>query len=355
MSSATAWIDLDALEQNLQIARLAASNSRISAVVKANGYGHGLELTAPCLERNHLVDGFSVATLDEGIQLRNMGIKKDIWIFAGVSSADEWQEAENSQLTPVVHSEHQLKSLAGGVFSGKICLELETGLGRTGLFSHQLKKALGNPQVGRRVTVIMSHFSDADRPQSCLVDQQLSLFDQSLADVRWPKSIAASGGILEWPESHLDWVRPGIMLYGASPFSGELGINRGLSPVMTLEAPIISIRRLPRGSRVGYGGTWECPEDMDIGVVRCGYGDGYPRRIDSGAYVMVNSQKSPIVGRVSMDSMTIDLRNVTGVKVGDPVRLWGRGIEIEMVSKWAETIPNELLSGLPKRVTRKVL
>jgi alanine racemase len=195
----------------------------------------------------------------------------------------------------------------------------------------------------------MTHLADADDLGDPLTPQQVRVI-LSLAEPGVELSMANSAGVLGWPETHGHWVRPGIMLYGVSPFLNEVGSERGLLPVMTLEARLIARRRLRRGDRVGYGGSYVCPEDMPGGVVAIGYGDGYPRHAPSGTPVLVNGRRVPLIGRVSMDLLVLDLRSQPDAQVGDPVVLWGRGLPVEEIAALAGTIGYELLTGVTRRV-----
>jgi alanine racemase len=353
LSGVVANIDTDALEQNVAVVRGAAPNARISAVIKANAYGHGVEIIAPVLDQHRFIDGFSVATVDEGVELRQLGVKKEVWVLTGFSTSEELDESVRYSLAPVVHSEYQFEMLKNKGASLKYSIEIETGMGRLGLHPNEVNRICQNKSFRRQIRVLMSHFAHADQMDSEHVYEQLAKFQSVTTNLKLPGSIAASGGILGYPESHMDWVRPGIMLYGATPFTSSTIANYQLAPVMSLTSSVISIRRLSKGASVGYGGDWVCPTEMNVGVVRCGYGDGYPRQVSGKSYVMLKCRKVPIIGRISMDSMMIDLRGFPQIEIGEPVTLWGNGLTLESVAGQSGTIPNEILSRLPKRVIRK--
>ena len=201
----------------------------------------------------------------------------------------------------------------------------------------------------------MSHLARADERDCDATPQQLQVFERAVADLPGPRSLANSAGILGWPDTHFDWVRPGIMLYGASPFVDRLAVDEDLRPVMTFQTRLISIKRLRQGDPVGYGGTWTCPEDMDVGVAAVGYGDGYPRHAPSGTPVLVNGREAALIGRVSMDMITVDLRQHPEAHMGDPVVLWGEGLPVERIARAAGTISYTLLCGITARVKVEVV
>jgi alanine racemase len=196
----------------------------------------------------------------------------------------------------------------------------------------------------------MTHFAEADSVDKMRTLRQIEVFNQLTADLPGPRSLSNSAATLMWPSAHGDWVRPGIMLYGASPLEGHRGVEHNLQPVMVLSSELIAINQLTKGDRVGYGGTWACPEDMRIGVVAIGYGDGYPRHVQNGVPILVNGRPCPLVGRVSMDMLTVDLRTQPEAKVGDPVLLWGPGLPVEVVAEYSETTAYELLTRITQRV-----
>jgi alanine racemase len=262
--------------------------------------------------------------------------------------------ASRQGLDLVVHQGYQLELLETTPLERplRVWLKLDSGMHRLGFSPEEA------PGAARRLAACsncegsprwMTHLADADDLSDPLTPQQVRLF-LSLAEPGAELSIANSAGLLGWPETYGDWVRPGIMLYGVSPFLDEVGSQRGLWPVMTLEARLIARRWLRRGERVGYGGTYVCPEDMPGGVVAIGYGDGYPRHAPSGTPVLVNGRRVPLIGRVSMDLVVLDLRSQPEARVGDPVVLWGRGLPVEEIASLAGTIGYELLTGVTRRV-----
>jgi alanine racemase len=348
--AACARISSAALEHNLNRARHAAPASRILAVIKANGYGHGIVRVARALAS---ADAFAVASIDEAVILREAGINQPIVLLEGVFNASEVEEAAARHLELVVHAEEQLQVLEAARLPAPfpIWLKIDTGMHRLGFAPAQAADARQRleacPAAGQ--LRLMSHLANADRPGDARTDAQLDLFDACAEGFSGERSMANSGAVLAWQRSHFDWVRPGIMLYGASPF-GDTGAEQDLRPAMTLGTRLIAVNRRRRGDAVGYGGTWTCPEDMLVGVAAIGYGDGYPRHAPNGTPVLVNGRRVPLIGRVSMDMICLDLRSQPEARPGDPVVLWGDGLPVEEVARAAETISYELLCRVTERV-----
>ena len=349
---ARALIDLQALRHNLSRARKAASGAKIMAVVKANAYGHGLLTVARTLAQ---ADAFGVARLDEGVALRAAGVQAPIVMLSGVESIQELEEARDQRLDIVVHSEHQIAMLedAPPGVRLKAWIKLDSGMHRLGfppaVFERNYAR-LSNCAAAIESVVLMTHLADADVAQSRRVAEQIALFDANTRGISAERSIANSGGLLGWAEAQADWVRPGIMLYGISPFTGGTGAGHGLVPAMTVESRLIAVNQVERGSRIGYGGTYTCDESMRIGVAAIGYGDGYPRHAPSGTPVLVDGVRCPLAGRVSMDLITIDLRQNPEAKAGDRVVLWGEGLPAEEVASHVGTIAYELVCRIAQRV-----
>jgi len=350
ISRVRAHIDIRALKNNVATIRRIVGKSKISAVVKADAYGHGLENI--CHAIDDVVDGFSVARVCEGVALRRLGTTLPIWVLSGCMSVDELGEIERYELSPVACDLHQIDLLRNSSVSEKVIIKVDTGLGRFGISTTEATELLRHPRWLKKATVILSHLSDADNLASEKTKAQIAEFNSITNKSPIQKSLAASAGLLAWPNSHFDWVRPGIALYGVSPFLEKTGADFGLDPVMTLKSVVVSIRTLAKGRSIGYGGEWICPERMPVGLVGCGYGDGYPRGVRKGASVLIEGQVAPIIGRISMDSFAVDLRSVHSPTVGQEVTLWGQGLPIEMVAIQARTITNELLTRLSKRVPR---
>ena len=352
MSRATeALIDLQALEANLHTVRHHAPASRILAVVKADGYGHGLLRTARALVD---ADAFGVSCMEEARLLREGGVEAPVVLLEGFFERDEVSEAADLALIPVIHHPWQLAALESAR-PGRpltVILKIDTGMHRLGFPPEEAAAAHARLQACAVVEEIqlMTHLACADQRDSDATLRQLDVFAEATAGLAGARSIANSAAILQWPASHGDWVRPGLMLYGASPFEDTVGRDEGLPPVMTLRSRLISVRHCRRGDAVGYGGAWQCPCDMPVGVVAAGYGDGYPRSAAPGTPVLVNGQRTPLVGRVSMDMLCVDLRDQPHARVGDEVELWGASLPVEEVARCAGTIPYELLCGVTRRV-----
>ena len=354
--STRAVIDQSALRHNLQVSRNAAPHSKQMAIIKAHAYGHGMIPAAQALDD---ADAFGVAILEEAIALREAGVSKPIILLEGITSSADLNLIRGYRLDIVVHHESQLailESVAEGDF--QVWLKIDTGMHRLGFApeqaQHIYQRLMACNSVAKPLR-LMTHFANADDRDDDKTAFQIKQFYESIniseQESNAPDcSLANSAGILGWPDSHAQWVRPGIMLYGVSPFSKGLGLELDLQPVMTLRAELIAINNFKKGDTIGYGGSWQCPEDMAVGVVAIGYGDGYPRHARSGTPVLVNGQRSRLVGRVSMDMITIDLRGHVNAKVGDEVVLWGQGLPVEEVAAMADTIAYELLCSVTNRV-----
>ena len=351
-----ARIDLAALQYNLQRARQAAPNSRIMAVVKANAYGHGLTRVAQALSN---ADGFGVACLEEAVSLREAGVKQPITLLEGFFDRDELKAISHYRLQPVLHNEEQLCQLDAAQLPQPInvWLKLDTGMHRLGFQSEQTHGLHARLQACANVSEIglFSHLGYADDRRSMLTQRQLNQFNEAIAGLPGPRSLANSGGVLAWSDTHLDWVRPGLMLYGISPFTGDTSVEQNLRPVMTLQSRLIAVNRFERGAAIGYGGAWVCPEDMTVGVVAAGYGDGYPRHAPTGTPVLVNGKRAQIIGRVSMDMLCVDLREQPAATIGDTVLLWGEGLPAEEIARCAGTIAYELVCAIASRVPIQIV
>jgi alanine racemase len=357
--AARATIDLSALRHNLRQAKKAAPSTKTLAVIKANGYGHGISCVAKALDK---AESFGVASVEEALVIRQAGIDKPIVLLEGFFSASELPLILQHNLGVVVHHQFQLEVLSkhlplasgSGVDDVKlnVWLKVDTGMHRLGFAMEKIHAVWDELKTNPRIKSItlMTHLANADDRQDGLTDIQVARFNQCTQGLDAPRSIANSGGVLGWPSTHADIIRPGIMLYGGTPFNSGTGVDAGLKPVMTLQTQIIAVNHYKKGDSIGYGGTWTCPQDMTVGVAAIGYGDGYPRHADSGTPVLVNERRAQLVGRVSMDMICIDLRKVPGAQVGDPVILWGEGLPIEEIARSASTISYELFCGITQRV-----
>jgi alanine racemase len=347
-----ALIDLAALRHNLAKARSAAPRSRIMAVVKANAYGHGMLRVVEALGE---ADALAVARVGEAVALRQAGIRHPLVVLQGCSDREELEQATVHQLELVVHQPQQLQLLQQHGVTGPLTLwlKVDTGMHRLGMPQEQAVAAYRQlaalPGLSAPVR-LMTHFASADDRDALETPQQWRRIETLARELGAEVSAANSGGVLGWPETHGDWVRPGIMLYGVSPFINGPMAECGLRPVMSLQSRLIAVNRYKKGDAIGYGGTWTCPEDMTVGVVSIGYGDGYPRHTPSGTPVLLHGKRVPLVGRVSMDSISLDLRSLPDAQVGDWVTLWGKGLPVEEIAAAAGTIPYELLCGVTGRV-----
>lgn len=358
MSRATgAVIDLAALRHNLQRVRELAPRSRVMAVVKANAYGHGLAVTAQALSG---ADAFAVASLDEAQVVRRAGLAHPIVLLEGVFGAAELEEAARWNCELVVHDTYQLELIERSELKSELTvwLKIDTGMNRLGFHPSAVADAWRRLNAARAVhkpVRLMTHLASADEVSNPRTLRQLEAFAAATAGIEAERSIANSAGILTWPQSHADWVRPGSMLYGASPFANHNGADDGLAPAMTMGTALIAVKSLKKGETVGYGGAYVAPNDMKLGIAAIGYGDGYPRHVPTGTPVLVRGLRVPLVGRVAMDMIAIDLSSVPGAAVGDPVVVWGPGLPVEEIARAAGTIPLELLCGVTQRVKFSVV
>ena len=344
-----AHIDQNALEHNLQIARRATS-ARIMAVIKANGYGHGLLRSAQALSA---AEGFALLDIRDAISLREAGYRQTILLLEGFFDAADLKYIAEYDLACVIHSQWQIELLDAYPKRAAldVWLKVNSGMHRLGFPPLQVwmaMEALRSHRAVREIT-LMTHFANADDEHG--VSFQLDAYNRIAAQYRLPRSLANSAALLRYPATHGDWVRPGIMLYGASPFADVSAEQLGLKPVMTLKSRVIAIQQLDAGDEVGYGGKYRADRTMRIGVVACGYADGYPRHAKNGTPVLVDGKKTQLLGRVSMDMLCVDLSALHEAGIGSTVTLWGEGMPIEEVARAAETISYELMCALTLRVS----
>lgn len=324
-------------------------HSRVLAMVKSNAYGHGMLPVAKALGD---ADAFGVAVVDEALALRAAGVMKPVAVLEGVFSAAELQAAAEHGFAVVVHQQEQVDLLAHTATRQPldIWLKLETGMHRLGLTPDRADAAVALLRPRARTLGAMTHFASADEPGNPLAQQQLERLLRFARGHRLPASAANSAGIVTLPTSHLDLVRPGIMLYGATPGAGKAAFEFDLVPAMTLTARVIAINDVPAGDGVGYGQRWLATRNSRIGVIGIGYGDGYPRHAANGTPVRIRGQLVPLVGRVSMDMITVDLTTHPDVSIGDEAVLWGEELPADIVARHADTISYELFCRLTSRV-----
>ena len=344
-----ASFDLAALKSNFAIARRHAGDAAMLAVVKANAYGHGLLRVARTLAD---AEGFALLELDDAVRLRDAGYRQRILLLEGLFSAAELPEIVHHGFTIMVHAREQLQMLKTLRTDKKIdvFLKFNTGMNRLGFPATDSDRVIGElnalPCVGK--VVLTTHFSAAEGVSG--VDWQMREFEGRVARPGYARSLANSAALLRFPDLRGDWVRPGLMLYGASPLEDATAVKLGLKPVMTLTSAIIAIQQLKPGDTVGYGCLFTADRNMRIGVVACGYADGYPRHSCNGAPVLIDGVRVPMAGRVSMDMLCVDLTNVPHASVGSPAVLWGEGLPVEEVAAAAGTVSYELLCALARRV-----
>lgn len=344
-----ATVRADALRHNLRVVRRFCPRSRVVAMVKANAYGHGLVPAAKALAD---ADALGVAVIDEALALRAAGIDRPVMVLEGACSPGELRVAAEQGFELVVHQREQVDMLRHTALARPldIWLKLETGMHRLGLPVELADSAVEGLRGRVRQIGALTHFACADERDNPLTRQQL---DRLLAFSRrhhLAASAANSAAITGFPAAHLDRVRPGIMLYGGAPQAGLAAADFDLRPVMTLTARVIAINDVPRGESVGYGATWRAPRDSRIGVVGIGYGDGYPRNAMPGTPVRIGEHQVPLVGRVSMDMITVDLSAHPGIRIGDEAVLWGEALPADVVARHANTISYELFCRLTSRV-----
>jgi len=347
-----AIIDLNAARRNLERVRKWAPGRRLMAVVKADGYGHGIERIADAFA---LADAFGVCCLDEAHALRRSGREQEVVLLAGCAAAEELREAAALKLSVVVHAESQLRLLerASPRQTVRAWLTLDRAMHRLGFPPEAVavawRRLRGIASVKPPVR-LMTHLAAASTPGHSLNALQLRRFSECVNGLEGERSIANSAALMTLPESHADWLRPGLILYGASPLPQGNGTAAGLRPVMSLRSRLIAVRQMRAGERVGYGGNWSCPADMPVGIVAAGYGDGYPRHAAAGTPVLVGGKMAALIPPASMDLLAVDLRACPRAKIGDPVTLWGKELPVETVAAQADTIPHQLLCSLGRRV-----
>ncbi|MEN8261314.1 MAG: alanine racemase [Pseudomonadota bacterium] len=347
-----ALIDPAALQHNLSFVRRRVPGAKVMAVIKANAYGHGLVRVAHALKG---VNAFAVARVDEGIRLRQAGIMERIAVLEGFTTAEELELHHAYRLESVIHSPEQFEFLESGFKWGRLplWLKMDTGMNRLGFGAWDLAAAYERLKGCKGVSgpiQLMTHLSNADILDDDTTKEQIALFRQVTENLEGDRSIANSAGILGWDAAKADWVRPGIMLYGVSPFADRVAADFGLRSVMSLHSRLIAVKQLAPGDAVGYGRSWVCSRPTRLGIAAIGYGDGYPRYAPTGTPVLVNGRRVPLVGRVTMDMITVDLTDYPQAVPGDQVLLWGDGLPVEEVAAHADTIPYTLLCGITQRV-----
>jgi alanine racemase len=349
-----ATIHLGALRHNLARLKAMAAPARVMAVVKADAYGHGLERVARALDAD--AECFAVAALGDGLRLRAAGHRQRIVVLSGPDQPGDIAEMQRLGLDAAIHHEAQLAWLAEAAPTrGRLrtWLKIDSGMHRLGFAPERVAEVHArlaalpgiDPEIG-----LLTHFAESEVFGGIGTPAQIARFEATTRGLAGPRSLSNSAAVLGWPDARGDWVRSGGLLYGLSVVDGKSGADFGFRPAMTLGTRLIAINHMARGERIGYNGTWSCPEDMPVGVAAIGYGDGYPRSAASGTPVRVGDRCVPLVGRVSMDLVTLDLREAPGAKVGDRVTLWGPELPVETIAAQAGTIGYELTCGMTRRV-----
>lgn len=355
--TAIATIHLDHVRHNIREIRAMMPSRKILAMVKSNAYGHGLLAVAQVLE----VDALGVATIGEALQLRAAGITKKIIVMRGFMTQEELRLfLRDDQLVAVMHTRHQLDLLTQAVFSKEdrlsIWLKIDTGMHRLGFDYREFSavyEQLTTMTVIQKPFVVCSHLADADNLKPDFTQTQIALFEKITDRSDCEKSLLNSAGILAYPQAAFDWIRPGLMMYGISPFALEDPRNtlmKNFRPAMTLSSKLIAVKSVKKGEKIGYSCTFTAPTDMTIGIVGMGYGDSYPRQAKNGTPVLIRDQRCPIVGRVSMDMITVDISHVLEACVDDTVILWGENLLVSEIAAHVNTISHELLCHLTGRV-----
>lgn len=347
-----AIIDLSAIQHNFRQVKRLAPHSQVISMIKSDAYGHGMVDVARCLSDS---DAFGVSVIEEALALREAGITQRIILMTGVLTLEEMQLCVANQIEIVVHQREHLELLRAldGEQVIAVWPKVDVAMHRLGFEPEdfaEVYEALTRIPAVKQPIVLMSHLPNADKIGDNSTHQHIEAFDRVVSAIQAPSSIAKSAGLLAWPQSLHDWVRPGIMLYGISPLPGQTGAQLQLKPAMSLHAKVVAVRHLRAGDPVSYGGIWRCPEDMTVAIVGIGYSDGYPRHAKNGTTVLVEGHRCQIVGRVCMDMLTVDCRNYPAVKLGDHVTLWGDGLPIEWVAEAADTIAYELICRVSNRV-----
>ena len=353
-------IDLAAIQANCRLAQILAPYSKTVAVIKADAYGHGAVEVAKAIASH--VEMFTVSCLEEALILRESGLKKPNLLLEGCFDKDELNIAVHNQCELVVHSSIQLEQLLSATLEIpiKVWLKIDTGMHRLGILPQQVEsvhaKLVASPNV--KSIVLMTHFADADNTSGAHTALQISRFENCIQPIianssqQVELSMANSAALLAWDQTRLDWNRPGIMLFGLSPFAEPIDAAKHLIPAMNFESQVIALREISTGESVGYGCTWTAQRPSIIATIAVGYGDGYPRTAKSGTPVLINQQRAPLAGRVSMDLISVDVTDLANVHIGDKALLWGKELSANEVANWAGTIGYELVTRMPRRVTR---
>lgn len=351
--SAVAILSTENLHHNIRVIKERVKPAKVIAMVKANAYGHGIRSVSQRLDG--LADVLGVASIDEAQALRQVNVKAPIALMQGVFEPTELLVASTERFHVVFNNITQVEWLEKSKLPIPLTawMKINTGMGRLGFNlqeAEQVYERLMTHRNTEKPVKIISHFACSESPQHPLTQEQVKSFQAFIKDKPTEYSLCNSGGILNFPECHYHYVRPGIMLYGVSPLKDKTAEELGLKPVMTVQSGLISVQTLPKGSAIGYGARYECPETMPVGIVAFGYGDGYPLTARDGTPVLVNNTQVQLIGRVSMDMIAVDLRACPDAKVGDPVVLWGSGLPLETVAQHTDNLVWDIITGVQNRV-----
>jgi alanine racemase len=348
-----AFLSRQAIGHNIAVVRRTAPASKVWAVLKADAYGHGLRRVAadgsPALID---ADGVAILEIETAQILRDLGWTRPILLLEGCFDAKDFAAAVRLGVTVTVHDDEQLAMIEATSVDRPVSvyLKMNTGMNRLGYTPDRFRAAHERLRATHNVDTITltTHFANADRHDG--VAEQLAQFERGAARIAGPRSLANSAAILVHPETHFDWVRPGVMIYGATPFATRTAAEFGLRPALQLKSELIAIQHLVKGDSIGYGHRYAAEQDLRIGVVACGYADGYPRVAPTGTPIVVHGIRTRLVGRVSMDMLTVDLTPVPHAAIGSPVELWGEQLPVDEVAQAAGTVGYELLCAVAPRV-----
>jgi len=347
-----AFIDTQAFIANYRYAKSLAPAARAVAVIKANAYGHGAVALAHVLAAE--ADAFAVASTEEAMELRESGIENPILLLEGAFEPAEIDNAAAQNFALAIHTEKQLEWLlaARPEHALDVWLKADTGMHRLGFAPQEMQQVHARLSASPNVDqiILMSHFARADETAEPATERQLASFREARQGLQGAVSLANSAATLAWPQAHGDWIRPGIMLYGSSPLAAGHPAGIPLRPVMQLESQLIALHELSTGESIGYGARYTCSQPTRVGVVAMGYADGYPRHAPDGTPVAVNGQLTRLIGRISMDMLTVDLNDQPNAGIGDPVQLWGDLVSANEVARLSNTISYELFTGITRRV-----
>lgn len=350
-------VDLDAIRHNYRLARSLNPAGNAAAIIKANGYGHGAVEVAKALEAE--ADAFGVACIEEGVELVDAGIKKPVLLLEGFFEASELEYISKHGMWCAIHSLDQIEQIAQAKLSQpiRIWLKMDSGMHRLGVHPTDYQQAYNRLMALDNVAdvILMSHFASADELDKTTTEEQLASFNKYAEGIDAPVSLANSAGLLAWNDARRDWLRPGIMLYGATPFPQAQKNADKLIPAMTLTSEVIAVREVQAGDCVGYAGNWCADKPSRVGTVALGYADGYPRHAGTGTPVLINGQRSRIIGRVSMDMLAVDLTDFPDAGVGTEIEFWGKNLTAAEIAPHCGTIPYTLFTGITRRVHKRYI